>query len=123
MARRPASDSSPPDCRLTQARRIAADSCPLAAVGGESQLATSSVHAAVRGSPTPPFAGDHAAVRGESQPTVAAPSSSRGRPTRRPRSLARRRLWLPSARRPPPLSGQASGYGLARRPWPYLTRL
>ncbi len=29
-----------------------------------------SVHAAVRGPPTPPFAGDHAAVRGESQPTV-----------------------------------------------------
>ncbi len=77
-ARRPAADSSSPDCRwlklaglpLTQARRIAADSCPLVVVGRESQLTTSTVHAAVCGSPTPPFAGDHAAVRGESQPTV-----------------------------------------------------
>ncbi len=77
-ARRPASDSCPPACLwlmpaglpLTQACRIAADSCPLPAVGGESQLATSSVHTAVRGSPTPPFAGDHAAVRGESQSTI-----------------------------------------------------
>ncbi len=69
QARRIAADSSSPDCRWTQARRIAADSCPLVVVGRESQL-TSSVHAAVCGSPTPPFAGDHAAVHGESQPAV-----------------------------------------------------
>ncbi len=87
-----------------------ADSCPLAAVRWESQPATPSVyaafrgspslpfagdHAVVRGSPTPPFVGDHAAVRGESQPTVRGHS-------------ARRRLWLPPARRLPPLSGLAS---------------
>ncbi len=128
-ARRPASDSMPaglpltqcpPDRRwlkpagspLTQARRIAADSSPperrwLKPAGspltharwppfaGKANSPRPQYHAAIRGSPTPPFVGDHAAVRGESQPAVRGHS-------------ARRRLWLPPARRPPPLCGQAS---------------
>ncbi len=59
-ARRPASDSSPPDCRWLKpaGRRWQ---------GKPTRHLATSVHAAVRGSPTPPFAGDHG---GESQPTV-----------------------------------------------------
>ncbi len=78
---------------LIQAHRIAADSsspdcCWLMPAGRRwrgKPLATSSVHAAVRGSPTPPFAGDHAAIRGKANPPSAAASSSRGKPTRHPR--------------------------------------
>ncbi len=78
-ARRPASDSMPAGLPLTQARRIAADSSSpdcrwLMPAGRRSQGKlihhVPQYHAAVRGSPTPPFAGDHAAVRGESQPTI-----------------------------------------------------
>ncbi len=111
-ARRPASDSMPAGPPLTQARWIAADSSPpdrrwlkLAGLpltharwppfAGKANSPHPQYHAAVRGSPTPPFVGDHAAVRGESQPAVRGHS-------------ARRRLWLPPARRPPLLSGQAS---------------
>ncbi len=100
LAHRPAAESMPAGLPLTQARRIATDSCPLVAVGGESQLATS-VHAAVRGRSRrrPWWKPTHRRrlplVRGEGQPAV------RGH-------LAHRRLWLPPARRSPPLGGQAS---------------
>ncbi len=92
-ARRPAADSSPPDCRwlklaglpLTQARRIAADSCPLVVVGRESQLnpflftPPSAVHRTRRSREiTPPSVG-------KANPPSAAPSGTRGKPTRRPR--------------------------------------
>ncbi len=133
-ARRPASDSMPaglpltqcpPACLLlkpaglplTQARRIAADSSSpdcrwLMPAGRRWQGKPTqplSVHAAVRGSPNPPFAGDHAAVRGESQPTVGGSLWYAGKAN--PPSMvhsARSRLWLLPARRPLPLSGQAS---------------
>ncbi len=116
MPRRPASDSSPPDCRwlklaglpLTQARRIAADSsspdCRWLMPAGrrwQGKPTRSSVHAAVCGSPTPPFAGDHAAVRGESQPTVGGCLYFAGK-ANLPSAVhsARSRLRLPPARRP-----------------------
>ncbi len=94
LARRPASDSMPaglpltqcpPACLWFQLARSAADSSspdcrwlklaglPLTHATGRRQGRPTHhclVHAAVCGSPTPPFAGDHAAVRGESQPTV-----------------------------------------------------
>ncbi len=123
-ARRIAADSSPPDCRwlkpaglpLTQARRIAADSsspdCRWLMPAGrrwQGKPTRSSVHAAVCGSPTPPFAGDHAAGHGESQPTVGGCLYNAGK-ANPPSAVhsARSRLRLPPARRPLPLSGQAS---------------
>ncbi len=123
-ARRPAADSSSPDCRwlklaglpLTQARRIAADSsspdCRWLMPAGrrwQGKPTRSSVHAAVCGSPTPPFAGDHAAGHGESQPTVGGCLYNAGK-ANPPSAVhsARSRLRLPPARRPLPLSGQAS---------------
>ncbi len=115
---------SPPACLwlkpaglpLTQARRIAADSsspdCRWLMPAGrrwQGKPTRSSVHAAVCGSPTPPFAGDHAAVHGESQPTVGGCLYFAGK-ANPPSAVhsARSRLRLPPARRPLPLSGQAS---------------
>ncbi len=131
-ARRPASDSMPaglpltqcpPDCRwlklaglpLTQARRIAADSsspdCRWLMPAGrrwQGKPTRSSVHAAVCGSPTPPFAGDHAAVRGESHPPSAAASSVAGKANPPSAvSLSPQPAEAPPARRPLPLCGQA----------------
>ncbi len=149
-ARRPASDSSPPDCRwlklaglpLTQARRIAADSWPLVVVGRESQLTSqftppSAAHRPRRSREiTPPSVG-------KANPPSAAASSIAGK-ANPPSAVhsARSRLRLPPARRSLPLCGQArrllplfvkpAGYGLASRPlpywqasrpWPNLTRL
>ncbi len=116
-ARRSASDSMPAGLPLTQARRIAADSslpdCRWLMPAGRrwqgKPTQPLSVHAAVRGSLNPPFAGDHAAVRGESLPTVGGSLWYAGKAN--PPSMvhsARGRLWLPPARRPLPLSGQAS---------------
>ncbi len=109
-ARRPASDSMPaglpltqcpPACLwlkpaglpLTQARRIAADSSSpdcrwLMPAGrrwrGKPTLPLS-VHAAIRGSPNPPFRGRFTPPSvGKANPPSAAPSGTRGRPTRRP---------------------------------------
>ncbi len=69
---------------LTQARRIAADSCPLVVVGGESQLnpflftPPSAAHRTRRSREiTPPSVG-------KANPPSAAPSGTRGKPTRRP---------------------------------------
>ncbi len=91
-ARLIAADSSPPDCRwlkpaglpLTQARRIAADSCPLVVVGRESQLTSLFTPPSAAHRPrcsreiTPPS-------MGKANPPSAAASSARGKPTRRPR--------------------------------------
>ncbi len=116
QARRIAADSSSPDCRwlklaglpLTQARRIAADSCPLVVVGRESQLAPhftppSAAHRPRRSREiTPPSVG-------KANPPSAAASSVAGK-ANPPSAVhsARSRLRLPPARRPLPLSGQAS---------------
>ncbi len=83
-ARRPASDSMPAGLPLTQARRIAADSCPLVVVGRESQLTSqftppSAAHRPRRSREiTPP-------AMGKANPPSAAASITRGKPTRRPR--------------------------------------
>ncbi len=86
-ARRPASDSMPAGLPLTQARRIAADSsspdCRWLMPAGRRPW----------GKPT--HRRRLPLVRGEGQPAVRGHS-------------ARHRLWLPPARRSPPLSGQAS---------------
>ncbi len=108
---------------LNQARRIAADSCPPAAGKANSPLLSlrrrprlsplfAGDHAGVRGSPTPPFAGDDAAVRGKANPLSMAPSSPPSAGKANPPSAAhpaRRRLWLPQARRPPPLMVKPAG--------------
>ncbi len=112
QARRIAADSSPPDCcwlklaglPLTQARRIAADSSPpdccwLKLAGLPLTHARWPSLAGKANSPLPQFTPPSAAHRprhsreitppsmGKANPPSAAPSSSRGRPTRRPRSL------------------------------------
>ncbi len=144
-ARRPASDSMPAglpliparqECRwlklaglpLTQARRIAADSCHWSLAGKANSL--------------PQFTPPSAAYRprrsreitppsvGKANPPSAAASSVAGK-ANPPSAVhsARSRLRLPPARRPLPLCGQArrllplfvkpAGYGLASRPLPY----
>ncbi len=125
LARRPASDSMPaglpltqcpPACLWFQLARSAADSSspdcrwlklaglPLTHATGRRQGRPTHhclFHAAVCGSPTPPFAGDHAAVRGESQPTVGGCLWCRGESQPAVRgSLGPQPAEAPPARRP-----------------------
>ncbi len=67
---RPASDSSPPDCRWLKLAGLLLTHAHWPPFAGKANSPRPQYHAAVRGSPTPLFTGDHAAVRGESQPTV-----------------------------------------------------
>ncbi len=101
---RPASDSMPAGLPLTQARRIAADSSPpdcrwLKLAGLPLTHARWPSLAGKANSPLPQFTPPSAAHRprcsreitppsvGKANPPSAAPSGSRGKPTRRPRSL------------------------------------
>ncbi len=103
-ARRPASDSMPAGLPLIQARRIAADSSPpdcrwLKLAGLPLTHARWPPLAGIANSPLPQFTPPSTAHRprrsreitppsvGKANPPSAAPSSSRGRPTRRPLSL------------------------------------
>ncbi len=86
-ARRPASDSSPPDCRWLKLAGLPLTHARWPPLAGKAN------------SPLPQFTPPSAAHRprrsreitppsvGKANPPSAAPSSSRGRPTRRPRSL------------------------------------
>ncbi len=136
-ARRPASDSMPAGLLLTQARRIAADSsppdCRWLKLGG--LLLTHARWPSLAGKanlPLPQFTPPSAAHRPRRSREIR--PASVGKPTHRRRlpvvrgegqpavrgHSARRRLWLPPARR---WVVKPAGYGLASRPWPYLTRL